>query len=257
MLSDFLHDLRQLEKAAPAQHGTLILEAFRRHTQFAEGAVYFRERDALRLAAKTESCDLPDAWNAAEGGGATLTLALRTHRDDFGIIALTADSVSDDDLELARTAEAFLGTVIANHRLMQETREGDFQLKYRLWELESLYDIGLSIASTLNIDELADEILFRMISLTNARRGALFLREGVHFRPYRTFADLEVEASMLDRVLAERRPITNGTLVAVPIKGNNEIIGVLAAADVFTESVTFWVMESLRLNVGYGSRVRP
>ena len=60
---------------------------------------------------------------------------------------------------------------------MQETREGDFQLKYRLWELESLYDIGLSIASTLNVDELADEILFRMISLTNARRAALFLRD--------------------------------------------------------------------------------
>src|SRR5438477_2734627 len=232
-LSDFLHDLRQIEKAAPAQHGTLILEAFRRHTPFANGAVYFRERDALRLAAKSESCDLPEAWNAAEGGGATLVLSLRTHRDDFGLVALmTEDAVSDGDLELARTAEAFLGTVIENHRLMQETREGDFQLKYRLWELESLYDIGLSIASTLNIDELADEILFRMISLTNARRGALLLREGAHFRPYRTFADLEVEGSMLDRVLAEGRPITtDGTLVAVPIKGNNEIIGVLAAAD--------------------------
>ena len=61
-------------------------------------------------------------------------------------------------------------------------REGDFQLKYRLWELESLYDIGLSIAGTLNIDELADEILFRMISLINARRAALFLREGDEFR---------------------------------------------------------------------------
>jgi hypothetical protein len=33
--------------------------------------------------------------------------------------------------------------------------------------------------------------------------------------------------------------------------------GVLAAADVFIESVTFWVMESLRLNLGYGSRVHP
>jgi hypothetical protein len=29
--------------------------------------------------------------------------------------------------------------------------------------LESLYDIGLSIASTLNVDRLADAILFRMI----------------------------------------------------------------------------------------------
>src|SRR3979409_1698286 len=33
--------------------------------------------------------------------------------------------------------------------------------------------------------------------------------------------------------------------------------GVLAAADVFTESTTFWVMESIRLDVGYGSQVHP
>jgi hypothetical protein len=33
--------------------------------------------------------------------------------------------------------------------------------------------------------------------------------------------------------------------------------GVLAAADVFTESTTFWVMESIRLDLGYGSQVQP
>jgi glyoxylase-like metal-dependent hydrolase (beta-lactamase superfamily II) len=33
--------------------------------------------------------------------------------------------------------------------------------------------------------------------------------------------------------------------------------GVLAAADVFTESTTFWVMESIRLDLGYGSLVHP
>ena len=33
--------------------------------------------------------------------------------------------------------------------------------------------------------------------------------------------------------------------------------GVLAAADVFTESTTFWVMESIRLDHGYGSQVHP
>jgi hypothetical protein len=31
----------------------------------------------------------------------------------------------------------------------------------------------------------------------------------------------------------------------------------LAAADVFTESTTFWVMESIRLDLGYGSQVHP
>jgi hypothetical protein len=31
----------------------------------------------------------------------------------------------------------------------------------------------------------------------------------------------------------------------------------LAAADVFTASTTFWVMESVRLDLGYGSQVHP
>jgi glyoxylase-like metal-dependent hydrolase (beta-lactamase superfamily II) len=33
--------------------------------------------------------------------------------------------------------------------------------------------------------------------------------------------------------------------------------GVLAAADVFTPSTTFWVMESIRLDLGYGSQMHP
>ena len=33
--------------------------------------------------------------------------------------------------------------------------------------------------------------------------------------------------------------------------------GVLAAADVFTASTAFWVMESIRLDLGYGSSVHP
>jgi hypothetical protein len=33
--------------------------------------------------------------------------------------------------------------------------------------------------------------------------------------------------------------------------------GVLAAADVFTASTTFHVMQSLRLDKGYGSQVHP
>jgi hypothetical protein len=33
--------------------------------------------------------------------------------------------------------------------------------------------------------------------------------------------------------------------------------GVLAAADVYTADVSFWLMESIRLDLGYGSRVHP
>jgi len=256
-LSDFLHDLRLIEKAAPAQHGSLILDAFRRHTPFTNGAVYFRDHDSLRLAAK--NCDAPDVWS--DDTPSHVIVPLRVYRDEIGLVALTVDdprAVSEGDLELVKTAEAFLSTVIANQRLTQETREGDFQLKYRLWELESLYDIGLSIASTLNIDELADEILFRMISLMNARRAALYLREGSHFRLYRDFEGLSLDDALLDRVVAEGNPVTSdGRTVAVPIKGNNEIIGVLAAADRETRDGGLGAFEEneLRLLTLFASQV--
>ena len=45
------------------------------------------------------------------------------------------------------------------------------------------------------------------------------------------------------------------TVPAAPVIAN--YTGVLAAADVFTESTTFWVMESIRLDLGYGSYVHP
>jgi hypothetical protein len=39
--------------------------------------------------------------------------------------------------------------------------------------------------------------------------------------------------------------------------GHREYTGVLAAADVFTHSTTFWVMESIRLDLGFASYVHP
>jgi sigma-B regulation protein RsbU (phosphoserine phosphatase) len=152
---------------------------------------------------------------------------------------------AEEDIAFARAAAVYLSTLISNQRLLQETREGDFQLKYRLWELESLYDIGLSIASTLNTDELADEVLFRLISLINARRAALFLRSDGDFSLYRSFGEVRegfLERELAGRLLEAGTPLTfeGGStclfpdctaFVAVPIKGNDAVIGVLAAAD--------------------------
>jgi sigma-B regulation protein RsbU (phosphoserine phosphatase) len=226
--ADFLHDLQQLEKAAGQSNGPLILEAFTRHSPYDEGAVWLREGRGsdLRLAAKSNRC--PDA--ALDD---FLVVPIRTIKDDFGLVALSGDAASEDDLQMLRAAGVYAATLLNNQRLSQEMREGDFQLKYRLWELESLYDIGLSIAGTLNIDELADEVLFRMISLINARRAALLLREGATFKAYRSFGDIEIADDRLREIAASGEAVSlgDGTTVAVPIKGNNEIIGVLAAAE--------------------------
>lgn len=76
-------------------------------------------------------------------------------------------------LELALVAALKL------HQLSDQLKEQSFQDNLRTVELEAVYDVGLAIASTLNLEELSEEILLRAVSLLDARRGALyFLRDG-------------------------------------------------------------------------------
>ena len=281
--ADFVHELQQLERSSLAAQGPLILDVFSRHTSFDLGALYLREGRAssMRLAAKSQHWVAPEILagnsipdNAVQPAPAVV-VPLQFQREALGLLALgnaASGGATEEDLAFVRAGAAFLSTILTNQRLLQETKSGDFLLKQRLLELESLYDIGLSIASTLNVDELADEILFRMISLTNARRAALYLKEGEGFRLYREFGD--VRGGFLDRELTtqlmqEGTPLAfdGGSeclfpdciaFVAVPIKGgNNAIIGVLAAADRETRdgSVSRFGEEELRLLALFANQV--
>jgi hypothetical protein len=51
--------------------------------------------------------------------------------------------------------------------------------------------------------------------------------------------------------------LLDATTAAAAAPVIEEYTGVLAAADVFSASTTFWVMESIRLDLGYGSYVHP
>jgi phosphoserine phosphatase RsbU/P len=271
--AEFVHELQQLERTPIAAQGSQILDAFARHTRFDSGALYLRTGSELRLAAKSLQCVAPEILGIdvrAEDAVMpcpAVVVPLQSHREAVGLLALSTPDIDDgldDDVAFVRAGAAFLSTLITNQRLMQETREGDFQLKYRLWELESLYDIGLSIASTLNVDELADAILFRMISLTNARRAALFLRDGDGFRLYRSFGDVRedfLNAELSEELIREGKPLAfEGdsaclfpdcmTFVAVPIKGSSDaVIGVLAAADRETREGGIGAFESNELRL--------
>ncbi|HYC93471.1 MAG TPA: SpoIIE family protein phosphatase [Thermoanaerobaculia bacterium] len=280
--AEFVHELQQLERTSIAAQGPRILDAFARHTRFDSGALYLRDGrgSALKLAAKSLQCVAPEILGDGRAEDLVIpspavVVPLQSHREEMGLLALSTpaiDDTMDEDVAFVRAGAAFLSTLIANQRLMQETREGDFQLKYRLWELESLYDIGLSIASTLNVDELADAILFRMISLTNARRAALFLRDDSRFRLYRTFGDVRedfLDSELTEQLIREGKPLAfDGdsaclfpdciTYVAVPIKGSNDaVIGVLAAADRETREGGIGAFEAneLRLLALFGNQV--
>jgi sigma-B regulation protein RsbU (phosphoserine phosphatase) len=70
-----------------------------------------------------------------------------------------------------------LAASLKSCRLKQELKEQQFQINYRVVELEALYDVGLAVASTLDLDRLSEEILLRAVSLLDARRGALYILE--------------------------------------------------------------------------------
>ena len=59
-------------------------------------------------------------------------------------------------------------------RLERQLKAESFQAKYRGVELEAIYDVGLVIASTLDLTQLSEDILLLAVSLLDARRGALF-----------------------------------------------------------------------------------
>jgi len=275
--TNFLRDLQQLDRGGHRNdqgtglQGSTILDAFLQHTPFDSGVLYLRDaREPLfRLAARQGNDSYPESLEAevpadilfcgldAEtllGSSLIRDLVPAPHaliplshaREHYGLLALRH---SDDrdlanlDRDLLRTVSSYVGALLGNRRLASEIREGNFQLKFRLLELEALYDIGLSIASTLDLDQLADEILVRTISLLNARRAALFLRKGERFELHRAFGEVrpefldeELGAASATLLLEEGRNLEGvfpgcGSFIAMPIRSNTEVIGVLAAAD--------------------------
>ncbi len=80
-----------------------------------------------------------------------------------------------------------LASVLKSLRLKQVLKEQQFQVNYRIVELENLFDVGLAVAGTLDLDRVSEEILLGVVSLLDARRGALYILEDERYRLDRTF----------------------------------------------------------------------
>jgi sigma-B regulation protein RsbU (phosphoserine phosphatase) len=91
-----------------------------------------------------------------------------------------------------------LASLIRSCRLKRDLKEQQFQVNFRVVELENLYDVGLAIAATLDRERLSEEVLLRAVSLLDARRGALYILEDGSYRLARTFggdAALTIDAN--------------------------------------------------------------
>ncbi|MBK9063615.1 MAG: SpoIIE family protein phosphatase [Acidobacteria bacterium] len=143
------------------------------------------------------------------------------------------------------SATAHTAWLLDTVRMSEKVQKADFELKYRVWELQSLYDVGLSIARTLDLESLADDVLMTSVSLLNARSGSLLVRaqgdEGFfakHVGEPLLNADAiyEVPAGAVLANARESRPdflkdAPAEKLLLVPIAVENRALGVLVVAD--------------------------
>jgi len=146
----------------------------------AERAVlYLREKggwaSAATLGPDSPVLSLPEPCPEQSGlFDGRLWVRLEAEGELHGILGLEGVG-PDEAVELAEFLASFLGPALGAHRLSRLVKEADFEVRTRLLELESLYDLGLSLAGQLDLAALADEVLFRSISLTDARKGSLVL----------------------------------------------------------------------------------
>jgi sigma-B regulation protein RsbU (phosphoserine phosphatase) len=157
------------------------------------------------------------------------------------------DAPQDSPREQSAILGFLFGSMVAAHRLGRQVREAEFELKARLLELESLYDLGLSLGGQLDLSSLADEVLFRSISLTDAGKGSLVLYDKDEVLLERSVGgELLVARDCLAWALPEGGLINNGVCdspthgmrdgtcqkyLAVPISVPDRRLGVLVVAD--------------------------
>lgn len=166
---------REGEKPLPAR----IAEAAASVAGATRAAVYLRDRDRWQLAFDSAEDGVP--WEPPEGVTETaafrdglLWVPLDAEGETHGCLALEGLD-GEEPAELAAGLGMAFGALLAASRLSKLVKDAEFELKARLLELESLYDLGLSLSGQLDVSSLADEVLYRSISLTDARKGTLVL----------------------------------------------------------------------------------
>ena len=187
--------------------------------------LYMREKDAwVRAACSIEGEDGPDLPDpiptAPISAGAILWVPLESEGEVHGHLGLEGIA-PDDTEELALSVGFLLGALIGAHRLSRLVKEAEFEVKTRLLELESLYDLGLSFGGQLDLASLGDEVLFRSISLTDAGKGTLVLfDQGGKLLFERSLGgDLLPADQFASWALPEGEAVINNAAASVPTAG--------------------------------------
>ena len=82
-----------------------------------------------------------------------------------------------------------LTKALYNNQLIKEVESKEKEVKLKLLELETLFDISLAISSVLDIKELTEEVLWRSVGILNASKGMLLFKNNHNpiLKPIATF----------------------------------------------------------------------
>lgn len=243
-------DLAALSGGAAGDDRALLdrlLELWRQALPAAGAAAYLDRDGAYLREASSGEGSFPPALAAADVAGGASSGGFRAFPLHDALLLAAVDGGPAE----AGTADApappqpltlLLAAELRTVRLRQQLKQQSFQVNYRVVELESVYEVGLAIASTLDLDQLSEEILLRAVSLLDARRGALYRREGDVYRLDRTFGgdacgEVAVDDPALEALLAARgaapEELVPGAshLMAVPIQGEMAPRGLIVVGD--------------------------
>ena len=87
-----------------------------------------------------------------------------------------SEKFTDIDYKILEIISNHLTEALFNYELLENVEQKKRELNIKLLELETLFDIGVAISSVLDVNELAEDVLFRAIGVLNASKG-MFIRQ--------------------------------------------------------------------------------
>jgi len=195
-------------------------------------------------ALQAEGRDIPVIVTALHGSEETAVQAFRRGAKDYVIKPLQTEEML-----------AAIDRALAKWPVSQERRDVDQQLERRVKELNILYGVGKSVTSLLDLEKVLNRIVEAAVFVTGAEEGSLLLIDKdtgeLYLRAARNLGEkfargfrLKVEHSIAGQVVKTGQPILQSTqaeetlkvktgylvksLVNVPLKAKDEVIGVLA-----------------------------
>ena len=151
-----------------------LLERFRAETGARRAALYLDEDGVLRL----EEAVGDDAF--PELAPTPLTPDLRSLAVPGGLLLFAPHAAAAQPT--ASPLPALLALAARLVLARRQLKRHHFEASFRGVEREALYDVGLAITSTLNLDALSEAILTWALALLDARRAALYLVDGEDYR---------------------------------------------------------------------------